>query len=237
MKTYLVTGASSGIGLATSQRLIEAGHHVIGLARDFSSTPALGELFFPYAVDLAKIEDIPTWIPSLAPLLSNLSGIILCAGQGRFGSLETFSWDQINYLIQLNLTSPLLLIKALAPYLKQQSHSDIILIGSEAALAGSKQGTVYCASKFGLRGAAQSLRKEYANQHIRVSLINPGAVDTDFFDTLHFAPESKPDYTLAAEDIAESILYVLGLPPSSVVEELNIQPLKRAFKSKAGKTI
>jgi 3-hydroxy acid dehydrogenase / malonic semialdehyde reductase len=232
MKTYLVTGASSGIGLATTQKLIHAGHHVIGMARDFSSVPDLGTRFFPHPIDLSQLEQLPAHIEGIATHLSNLHGLILCAGQGRFGALENVSWDQIHYLIQLNLTSPLFLIKALIPYLKQQPHSDIILMGSEAALEGSKQGTLYCASKFGLRGAAQSLRKEYVQHNIRITLINPGPVNTPFFDHLHFLPEQQRDYALDATDIAETIINTLNLPSHVVIEEINIQPLKRAFRTK-----
>ena len=61
-------------------------------------------------------------------------------------------------------------------------------------------------------------------------LVNPGAVDTDFFKDLHFAPESGQDYALNADVIADTILHALAQPRNAVIEEINIQPLKRAFK-------
>lgn len=232
IKCYLVTGASSGIGLAVSQKLLELGHKVIGIARDFSKTGDLGDKFISVNMDLSKLDELPDKLNALLSEHSKINGVILNAGQGRFGSLEEFSFRQIDDLISLNLTSNLYLLKVLLPALKKQQAADIVLIGSEAALAGGKYGSVYCASKFAIRGLAQSIRQECNKQNVRVSLINPGPVDTPFFNDLNFAPEQGSQYAISSENIADTILHVLSLPADVVLEEVNVQPMKRVFIKK-----
>ncbi|MES2208377.1 MAG: SDR family oxidoreductase [Pseudomonadota bacterium] len=232
-KTYLITGASSGIGLAISYYLLEQGHSVIGLARDFSTCSLMSQSKFKaYCVDLAHLPTLPEHLKHIETLCTSLDGIIMCAGQGIFGTLDNFSHEKIQYLINLNLTSPLFLLKTFTPKLREKESSDIILLGSEAGLNGAKQGSIYCASKFGLRGVAQSLRKECSAHNIRVSLINPGPIDTPFFDDLLFEPQSGREYSLEATDIVEAVKHILSLPPHVVIEEYNIQPMKRSFKNK-----
>ena len=104
--------------------------------------------------------------------------LIFAAGVGQFGSLEEFSYDQIQALMTINFTSPVLLTRALLPSLKRKTRADLIYIGSEAALKGSRKGAIYCASKFALRGFTQALREECSTDKVRVCLINPGMVLT-----------------------------------------------------------
>jgi NADP-dependent 3-hydroxy acid dehydrogenase YdfG len=99
-------------------------------------------------------------------------------------------------------------------------------------LTGGKEGSVYCASKFGLRGFAQSLRLECAKSEIRVSLINPGAVRTAFFDDLHFEPGDRAENAIQPEDVAATVLSILAMRGGTVVDEINLSPRKRVWQSK-----
>ena len=114
--------------------------------------------------------------------------------------------------------------------MKKNGDGDIVLLGSESALQGGKAGEVYCASKFALRGLAQSLRKD--NPSMRVILVNPGPVDSDFFDDLDFAPQAGSEFSIAPESVAQAIDNALSLPSNAVTEEINRQPLKRSFSKK-----
>ena len=231
-KCYIVTGASSGIGLAITQALLEQGSRVIGIARHVSKLENMGDAFIPVQIDLSDITNLPTQLDKLISSHQEIDGVILNAGKGRFGSLEEFSYKQIDDLISLNLTSNLYLLKTLLPVLKKKKKTDIILIGSEASLAGGKYGSVYCASKFAIRGLAQSIRQECNRQGVRVCLINPGAVDTPFFDDLNFAPEQGSEFSIDVDSIANTVLHALSLPAEVVLEEINVQPLKRVFIKK-----
>ena len=158
--------------------------------------------------------------------------LVLNAGYGQFGGLEQFSHDQIRRLVDTNLVSNLFLIKHFLPKMKQNRGGDIVLIGSESAVQGAKAGAVYCATKFAIRGLAQSLRADCSTANIRVILVNPGPVSSNFFDELNFEPQSGDDFEIPAESIASSVMSALSQPRSVVVDEINIQPIKRSFKKK-----
>ncbi len=226
----LITGASSGIGLALAKHFLQIDCYVVGIARDFTETDCDG--LRQVKLDLSDTKKLPDHLKQNALLNNDFDTLVLNAGVGRFGGLEQFSHAQIEQLINTNLVSNLFLLKHYLPQFKQQGGKDIILIGSESALQGAKQGTVYCASKFAIRGLAQSLRADCANADIRVVLVNPGAVDTDFFDDLNFEPQTGNEFALEPESVAKAIHNALAMPRNSVIEEINIQPIKRSFQKK-----
>lgn len=227
-KVAIVTGASSGIGLATADRLCNNGFQVVGLARDFSKTQS--EHFSQCEIDLSNLDLLPKALQANDELKVAPSLLILNAGYGRFGGIEQFSHTQIRHLVDTNLVSNLFLIKHFLPLMKAVGGGDIVLIGSESALQGARAGAVYCATKFALRGLAQSLRADCSNSDIRVMLINPGPVDTDFFDDLNFAPEQGVEFAIDAESVARAICDSLSQPRHVVCEEVNLQPMKRSFR-------
>jgi NADP-dependent 3-hydroxy acid dehydrogenase YdfG len=116
--------------------------------------------------------------------------------------------------------------------MKQHEQGDIIFLGSEAALHGARQGSIYCASKFALRGFAQSLREECGKAHVRVTLINPGAVRTPFFRELSFEPGMAADNAINPLDIAAAVLLVLKSRPGTVFDEINLTPLNHVWQKK-----
>ena len=116
--------------------------------------------------------------------------------------------------------------------MKAQGGGDIVLLGSESGLQGAKAGAVYCATKFALRGLAQSLRADCSNANIRVNLVNPGPVDSDFFESLKFEPQEGQEFVLNSQDIALAIIGALDQPRHVVYEEVNIQPMKRSYRKK-----
>lgn len=223
----LVTGASSGIGLATAQVLLNAGYVVDGIARDFSET----EL-----ADLRKIELDLSLVDALPDALGSITQapdvLVLNAGYGQFGGLEQFSHEQIRRLIDTNLVSNLFLIKHFLPKMKKRGSGDIVLVGSESALNGAKAGAVYCATKFAIRGLAQSLRADCSTSNIRVILVNPGPVRSDFFDDLSFEPQQGDEFEIPAESVASTVMHSLNQPRNVVLDEINMQPIKRSFKKK-----
>jgi NADP-dependent 3-hydroxy acid dehydrogenase YdfG len=223
----LVTGASSGIGLATAKSLFSFGYTVQGIARDFSNTDF--EQLTKTELDLSRIDDLAN---ALKQFKSAPDVLVLNAGYGQFGGIEQFSHDQIRRLVDTNLVSNLFLIKHFLPAMKQKGSGDIVLIGSESALQGAKAGAVYCATKFAIRGLAQSLRADCATSGIRVMLVNPGPVKSDFFDQLNFEPQSGNEFEIPAESVADAIMSALEQPRSVVVDEINMQPIKRSFRKK-----
>lgn len=229
MKQALITGASSGIGLATAQILSQQGVSVTGIARNFPATSNAG--ITNCRIDLADLEQLPEQLKQEA-LQKDFDLLMLNAGYGRFGGLESFSYRQIQHMVNTNLVSNLFLLKYFLPQFKRQGGKDIVIIGSESALQGARQGTAYCATKFALRGLAQSLRADCASSDIRVILVNPGPVDSNFFDKLSFQPQAGEQFSMTPDSVAASILHALNQPRNVVLEEINLQPVKRAFSKK-----
>ena len=232
-KTALVTGASSGIGLAVAGKLLDQGYSVTGLARDFSKVESNEkvEKMSQQRVDLSDLNQLPN-ILKKESLDCAFDVLVLNAGYGRFGGVEQFSHQQIQHMVDTNLVSNLFLIKHFLPKLKKQGWGDIVIIGSESALQGARQGAVYCATKFALRGLAQSLRHDCSISGIRVMLVNPGPVETDFFNDLNFAPQEGSDFVIDPVNVADIIFTALSQPRHVVADEINIQPIKRSFQKK-----
>ncbi len=232
-RCIIVTGASSGIGKAICSKLLSLGHQVIGIARDINNESHNDKHnFTPHAVDLSKLDLLPDQFRSLSQQHEAVDAIICCAGRGQFGGLEEFSYDQIMSLVSLNFVSQAYICKAFLPALKALEHSNIIFIGSEAALSGSRKGAIYCATKFALRGFAQSLRDECSQGGVHVSIINPGASKTPFFDNLNFVHGSESCQYIETADIVDAVTLILNMRPGTVVEEINLSPLKKVIKSK-----
>jgi NADP-dependent 3-hydroxy acid dehydrogenase YdfG len=117
----------------------------------------------------------------------------------------------------------------LLPSLKRKKNTDLVYVGSEAALKGSRKGAIYCASKFALRGFTQALREECAKSRVRVSLINPGMVKTPFFEGLSFEPGGDAGQFITADDVAETLQYILNSNPNIVLDEINLSPLNKVI--------
>jgi 3-hydroxy acid dehydrogenase / malonic semialdehyde reductase len=231
-RTFLVTGASSGIGRHIARRLLARGHKVIGTSR----TPQVFQFahagFSSAELDLSKADYIEGFARNLLKAHPDLNGVVFAAGFGQFGGLEQFSQAQIQRLMTVNCLAPMLLTRALIPHFKHQDNAQLIYIGSEAALQGKRNGSIYCASKFALRGFTQALRDECAKSGVRVHLINPGLVNTPFFDTLDFKPGQQPEQSLQTEDIADCVEYLLHSSRFCAIDEINLSPLNKVIDFK-----
>lgn len=228
LKSAIVSGASRGIGSAIAKAFVARGCQVHALSR--RTNPRLDhELVRWHSIDLRELNQIENLHKRIE---DNVDTLVLNAGIGRFGGLEQFSTTQIRELVDLNLTSNLLLVKEFLPMFKRQGGGDIVIIGSESGIQGGKSGSVYCATKFALRGFAQSLRADCSNANIRVVLVSPGPVDSNFFDELNFQPIQQQEFYLNPSDVATSVLSALQQPRHVVLEEVRIQPMKRSFVKK-----
>jgi short-subunit dehydrogenase len=222
-KLALVTGASSGIGLATTKLLLKNNFAVYGISRSGTLADIEHDQLTQIALDLANLKKSDERIRALLQEHS-FDCFIQAAGYGKFGSIEQFSVSQIDHAIRLNLTSALVLSRILVPSFRRKKQGHMIFIGSEAALNAGRKGVLYSAAKFGLRGLCQALREDCAADGIQLCLINPGMVRSPFFDKLDFAPGAKSENAIEVEDVANVILQVLHSSPNIVFDEINMSP-------------
>lgn len=231
-RTILVTGASSGIGRAVARKLLSEGHFVLGVSRDIGRFQTPMPNFKAVKMDLSHLKRLADQATTLCKDHSEIDAAVFCAGAGRFGSLEEFSFGAIEELMAINFTGQAFLARAILPGLKKQARGDLIFIGSEAALRGSRKGAVYCASKFAVRGFSQALREECSKSRVRIALINPGMVNTPFFEALSFEPGGEDGQAIEPEDVADAVLYILYSSANIVVDEINLSPLNKVVKFK-----
>jgi NADP-dependent 3-hydroxy acid dehydrogenase YdfG len=232
-KLVVVTGASSGIGLSMVKALLTEGYVVLGIANDFAKTGLSHPNFSSRSINLADLDALPEIMSSLVDEIKlPIKALINNAGIGRMGFLEQLTVKDIRLVLDTNLTSQIIVTKAFLPVLKRQAEGDILFMGSEAALKGARQGSIYCASKFAVRGFSQALREECGKSGVRVTLINPGAVRTTFFEKLQFEPELGPENAIEPEDIARAVLMVLQSRSGTVFDEITLSPRVQQWKKK-----
>ena len=229
-RKVLVTGSSDGIGRSITLSLLNSGAKVIGLARDHSKFDPETKNYIKYKTDFSNEEILLNTIAKIIKDHKDLDCLVSNAGFGKFGTLETFSSKEINDFIFTNLTSHMILTNKILPHLKKIRKGNIIFIGSESALKGGKNGSLYSAAKFGLRGFSQSIREESCSKNIHVSLINPGMVRTSFFNNLDFMPGEDKSNAIEPDDIGKIIIDILSTRNGSVIEEINLSPLKKVIK-------
>ena len=231
-KCVLVTGSSSGIGYEITLKLLDLGAKVIGIARNHDRSKLEDKNYTTYKCDVSAHQKLEILLKQILKKHPQINCFISNAGYGDFGPLENFSTLQIKNFIATNLTSHMVITKLLLPHFKRIKIGDIIFIGSEAGLLGAKNGSLYCTAKFGLRGFSEALSKDVANKNIRVSIINPGMVRTDFFENLNFEPGNDEENAINIKDVSSTVAYILNLSRNTVVDEINLSPLKKAIKFK-----
>jgi len=228
----LISGATGGIGKAICEQLLHAGHQLLALCRHPENIMIKHENYQPYAVDFADVKAIETTLKSILSQQQSLDAVIIAAGYGQFAQLEQWSFKAMQDMMQVNFLSQALLIKLCLPLLVQTENSKIIAIGSEAAHQGAKKGSMYCASKFALKGFIQSLRAECVSKGIAVSMVNPGMVATNFFNALNFTHGDAKENAIQAAQVADMVSLLMNTENNCVIEEINCQPLKKVIAKK-----
>jgi len=228
-RKIFITGTRSGIGKACAQAMLAAGHCVVGISR--GAPLIFHDHYTHHCQDLAA-RSSPGALKSIVKQHPETDALISNAGAGHFGSLENFSPIQIQASIEQNLVSHMLVTRALLPTLKSHPRANLVFMGSESALQGGRQGSVYCAAKFGLRGFAQALREECSGANLHIGIVNPGMVRTRFFDDLNFAPGGNPENALSPNDVVAAIELMLNAQDHAVIDEINLSPLKKVIDKK-----
>lgn len=226
-KIAVVSGATSGLGKAMVTSLIEKGCKVYGLARTktklLTLQEELGTAFIPVEMDITDKKAIEKW-GNITFSDTHLPDILINnAGVGGFAKIDETSVEMWLNMMNTNLNGTYYLTHQLVPFFKQNKLiTHIINIGSILGSMGREEGAAYCATKHAISGFSDALFKELRKDNIKVTLINPGSIDTDFFQTSGIEKHSN---MLQAEDLAKTIVHVLETPDNFLINEITIRPL------------
>ena len=231
MKTAIITGASSGIGLSTSKKLIEFGYTVFGLARDFSKTKFDHNQFTQIVCDVSDLRNLELAVKEILEKADSVDVLVNNAGVGYFAPHEEIAVKHIEQMVKTNLLAPLILTRLLLRELKK-SKGFIINIASITATKSSPMGGAYAATKAGLRHFGLSLFDEVRKSGVKVVNINPDITKTDFYETLNFKEHDDPESHLMPEEVASAVAMVLYQREGAVVSEITIRPQKHLIEKK-----
>jgi NAD(P)-dependent dehydrogenase (short-subunit alcohol dehydrogenase family) len=191
MKTWFITGASSGLGLGMTERLLARGDAVIATARRMEPLAALSEQY-PDRLQLAPLDVTDTAavrrVVDEAFATRRIDVVVSNAGYGLFGAAEEVSDAQIDRQIATNLTGSIQLIRAVLPHLRAQGGGRVLQVSSEGGQIAYPSFGLYHATKWGIEGFVEAVAQEVAPFGISLTLIEPGPTGTGFASAVDLAP-------------------------------------------------
>jgi len=237
-KKILVTGACGGIGQALVKALDSAGANLILTARELDKLNEMSRLLDNnihkvFAADLMEKKGRDALIAFAKS--EQIDGMVNLAGLNDFSLLEDTAPTTMNSLVEMNLMVPMILCRELAPVLSAKPESIIVNVGSILGSIGYVGSSVYCATKFGLRGFSESLRREYADRNLKIVYVAPRATKTDMNSS--YADAMNKDLGAAIdspETVAiqilkavtnQSVIHYIGWPENVFVRLNAIFPL------------
>ena len=226
VKTALVTGSSSGIGLETALALARDNYQTFASMRDPSRSTELEQaakredlLIEIIKLDVDNKESIKSAIDHVYNKTGRIDVLVNNAGYGQFGCTEEVSVDDFKNQFETNFFSVVQIIQRVAPIMRAQGSGIIVNISSVAGRIGFPGSPAYISSKFALEGLGECLRYELGQFGIKTTLIEPGVIKTNFFSSLRI-PESNidPKYKQMNENILSGLkmMVEMGTPPSQV---------------------
>jgi NADP-dependent 3-hydroxy acid dehydrogenase YdfG len=242
----LVTGASSGIGEATARELARRGAAVAVGARRKDRLDALakeiedaGGTAVAIEADVTDPEQARALVGTTVERLGRLDTVVNNAGQMLLGPIQDAPIEEWERMVDLNIKGVLYVAHAALEHLVAAAEqdprhvADLVNISSVAGRVARRGSGVYNLTKHGVGAFSESLRQEMSGRHVRVSLVEPGAVATELTD--HMRPEIREQArsrfadveSLESEDIADAIVYIVTRPRRVAVNELLIRPTEQ----------
>jgi len=226
MPVLAITGASTGIGAATARQAVEAGWQVVLAARSEDKLRDLaeelgGEAFaLPVRCDVTDWDDQREFVRAAIEAYGQLDAMFANAG---FGAKRGFLEESVEHwksMIDTNIYGCALSIRATLPHFRERGQGHFLLTSSVAGRV-NLPGSLYSVTKHAVTAMGHSLRAEVADSGIRVTLIEPGAVDTPFF-------ENTPQTALVPDDVAHAVLFALSQPSTVEINEILVRPVRQA---------
>jgi NADP-dependent 3-hydroxy acid dehydrogenase YdfG len=236
-----ITGASSGIGEATALAAAQAGAAVALAARRTDRIEALAERIaaaggraIAVPTDVSDEAHARAFVQRTIAGLGRLDVLVNNAGVMLLGPVAGASTEEWRRMIDANVYGVIYCTHAAIDHLIERGSGHVVTVSSVAGVRASAGSAVYNLTKFGVNAFAESLRQELAPHNVRVTVINPGAVDTEL--RTHLSPELQQAQKermagvtpLQATDIADAIIYALGQPEHVSLNEILVRPTRQA---------
>jgi len=225
-RVLAITGASSGIGAATARAAAKDGWRVVLAARSTDKLEELAEELGGADTALAVRCDVTSWDDQqalVAAALERFGALDAVLANAGFGAKRGFLEESVEHwkaMIDTNVYGAALSIRAALTHFREQN-SGHMLITSSVAGRRTLPGSLYSATKWAATAMGHALRAEVAETDIKVTLIEPGMVDTPFF-------ENRPEGALEPDDIARAVMFALSQPGHMDVNEILIRPIHQA---------
>ena len=225
----LITGGASGIGAATTRRLLDHGHRVAVTGRDrkrlgrFAQELGDPAALLPLAGDAADDQAVQAAVKATVDTFGRLDTVVANAGFATHDTLADGDPGRWREMVLANVLGPALLIRAALPAVKQ-ARGRIVLIGSVAGFVHTP-GNVYGVTKWAVTGLAENTRRMVTGDGIGVTLIAPGRVETSFWDARGGPPAGG---LLTAEQVADAIVWAISQPSGVDVNTVIVRPIGQA---------
>lgn len=228
-KTAIVTGASSGIGLAISERLAVMGYEVFGIGRDFAGHPLWQrEGMYPVVCDLLDTDKLCSCIRQIRGQ-GRVCVLVNNAGVGYYGLHEELNPRKIQELVRTNLEVPMILAQQLLRDLKKHA-GYIINIVSVTARQSNPHGCAYGATKAGLASFSASLFDEARKYGVRVVSVLPDMTKTNLYRHADFREGEEADTYLQPEEVADAVEFILSRREGMVITDITLKPQKHQIR-------
>jgi 3-hydroxy acid dehydrogenase/malonic semialdehyde reductase len=233
----LVTGASSGIGLALVHQLLERGHRVVCIARDRarleSALVDCGEQVYLASVDVTDQASVDRLVVELPAQWQPIEILVANAGSDIGGRVEFVDGNMADWAdtIATNVSGVMRICHAFLPSMIERNLGHVVTIGSTAGVNVYVGGAAYAASKYAVRAFTEALRLELKRSPIRITEVLPGTARTGFAAARHRGDSDRAanfyeqlDGTLDAKDVVAAVMYALDQPPHVNIAQILITP-------------
>lgn len=220
-QVVLITGATSGIGKATAERLASAGFRVFGTGRNPTSPRQNGVELLP--LEVTSEESVARCMGEvLRRSGGRLDILINNVGTGILGAAEESSADQVRRLFDINFFGAIRMTNAALPVMRSQCDGCLVLLSSAGGIASAPFSSYYCATKHALEAYGEALRLELERFRIRVAVVAPGTVSTQAGEKVMQPDRPIPDYERVRKESAARYVEAIrkGMPPERVAETI-----------------
>lgn len=219
-KVALITGASGGIGTTVSQELSRRGYRLSLLSRRIP--PQESNHTLAQQCDITRVDAVNRAVSNTIDKFGRIDVVVNCAGRSHLGTVDEVTPQDIEAVYDVNVRGTVNVSKAVLPFMKEQGSGYIINIGSLRGVYYGVGKSAYAMSKSAVIAFSRILAMEAQEYGIKVTVINPGFVQTSLIRHRIAEENLKSTDLTQPDDIAKTVMYLLNLSPGACVKELNI---------------